>query len=143
MLDGQLDTISAGAIEIAFGGSSDRVNDLSAFLDGIYGCPKSRRDSSHIDPESCLALEELVGNHASVIGDKIATMVLDMIRGDKMDLFESKLVADACVKKLEELRQQLERATEQCEESITEKLTLISEVSFDKSRAKPEVLANF
>jgi serine/threonine protein kinase len=143
ILEGQLEAISAGAIEIAFGGSSDRVSDLSAFLDGIYGCPKSRRDSGHVDPESCLALEEVIGNHANVVGDKIATKVLDLIRGDKMELFDSKRFADSSVKRLEQLRQQLERATEQCEEGISQQLAMISQISIDKSRAKPDVLSNF
>jgi len=143
ILEGQFDAISAGAIDIAFGGSSERTSNLSAYLDGIYGCPISRRDSSHVDPESCLALEEKVGNCASEIGDKISTKVLEMVGGEKMNLFEAKLTANACITKLAGLREQLERASEQCEQSIHQLLATISQSSIDRTRAKPVDLENF
>ena len=75
LFEGNYAAISKGAKEIVLGGTSDRLVHLESYLDGALGCPPSRRDSSHVDPEVCLEMEELLGNQAITVGDRIATAI--------------------------------------------------------------------
>lgn len=143
MLDGQFEAIAKGAKNVASRRSSDRQANLAAYLDGILGCPRYRRDASHVEPESCLELEELVGNTAHVVGDALVSSVLEMVSGNKMRLHDCERTATACGTILDGLRQQLDRATSQCEQQLTEQMQQIAATTTDVSRAKSAELQRF
>jgi hypothetical protein len=143
ILEGQLDAIISGAKDIALSGSTNRLANLTAFMDGIFGCPTSRRDSSHSDPEICNELEELIVKEANVIGDRLATMVLEMFSGNEMNLHKSRLTVDASRAKIDGLRKQLERASIQCESEIQSRLSNLAQISKEKSRNKHDEQEKF
>ena len=136
MLDGEFDSIVDGIRDILLSETSNSNASLNSFMDGVFGCQSSLRDVSHCDPEICHELEKLVVEKANVIGDQLASTVLDMISGDQMNLHKSMLAVTAVRARISGLRQQLELASTQCESEIKTRLSNLSKIPIEKVRSK-------
>ncbi len=138
-----IEAIAVGAEGIALGGSSDRLANLAAYWDGALGCPPSRRDSSHVDSEVCLQMEELLGTQASFLGDQVATSVIALLETEKLDLGKAKMALESWGSQLQGSSDQVDRATVMCDEQATLQLTALQALSIDRVRSKPDERKKF
>jgi hypothetical protein len=126
------------AIEIASDLTSDRLTNLTAYLDSALGCPPSRRDNSHVDPESCIEMEEAIGSDADLVGGELSSQLLELMNCSEMNLYNAKLAVDCCLSKLDEIHQNLDRETAQHETGARQLLASMNEISIEKARVKAD-----
>lgn len=143
MIDDRMQSITDAARAVALKPSRERLMNLSAFMDGMFGCQTSQRDGMQVDPEICLELRDLAGNTAVGVGDQLATMLIEMISGNELNLHRCKQMADGCMTEVKELRAQLERTIPQREAMITQAMLAMNEISIDEMNSKSEEMAKF
>ena len=140
-LDGSLEPIFDGAREIAYGPAQDRCENLQAYLDGAFGCPKSSPAAEDVDPEMCLGLQDVVGSLGLETGDQLSSAILGLIDGSELKLHDAKLTSQVSLKQIKALGEQLARALGQCEDSTREQLQLIQ--NFDQEQQDPDTLESY
>lgn len=143
ILDDSFAQIVDGAREIATGNSRDRLSNLRAYLDGALGCPPSRRDTSHVDPEVCVEMEEAVGSDADLIGSQLSSRLLEMMDRKEMNLFNVKLSVDCCISKLQTLSDNLGRFAIQCDHKTEQLISSMNEIPIVKVRTKTDEREKF
>ena len=143
IFEGGYSAISDGARDIVLGGTSDRLIHLSAYLDGALGCPLSRRDSSHVDPEICLQMEEVLGGEAVAIGDEISSSVIGLLSTCQLDLSRAKSTVESLGEKLTGWGQQVSHLTTVCEQQVESLLSQLQEISVEKARTKRDEKEKF
>ncbi len=139
----KLDSIITSANDIVLSGSEHRLSNLTEFMDGIFGCPPSRRDSSHHDPEICGELEKLVVKEANAVGSGLAAVILEMISGNELSLQKPRRTVETCRARIDGIRRQLEQAATQCESELQLRLSNLGQFSSEKIRGKVEEKARF
>jgi serine/threonine protein kinase len=143
IFEGDFSSISAGARDIVLRGTSDRLKHLSAYLDGALGCPPSRRDSSHVDPEVCLQMEEIVNGEAVAIGDDLSSSVIDLLCKSQLELSRAKTTVNSIVAALDSAGENVSHLTTICEHQIESSLAQLKEISVEKARTKKEEKEKF
>ena len=123
--------ISRDAQEILLNGTSNRLVHLQSYLDGALGCPPSRKDSSHLDPEVCLEIDELFGNEAVAIGDQISSAIFQLLSDSNLELNRAKSAVGFWRDELEQAIEQLNNATILCEANIEKQLLQFDGVSLE------------
>ncbi len=108
--DHDFERIITAACETAVGPSEHRLQELVDYLDGTLGCPRNRRDTSHVDPEFCTKFGLDLGQAAVVVGDQISTGILDLISGSSLQLYRANSIVSEWLKDLETASQQIHRA---------------------------------
>lgn len=137
------EAIAQGAQDILLGGNSNRLSHLQSYLDGALGCPPSRKDSSHLDPEVCLQLDELLGNEAVAIGDQISTSIFELLSESNLELNRAKSAVTCWNEELEKAIEQLNNATILCEEKIQAQFLLLESISLEKARTRQDERQKF
>ena len=128
------EAIAQGAQDILLGSSSDLLSHMQSYLDGALGCPPSRKDSSHLDPEVCLQLDELLRNESLAIGDQISTAIFELLSGSNLELSRAKSAVTCWNQELAKSIDQLSNATILCEENIQAQLLQFEDIFAEKAR---------
>jgi len=144
VLNNAFEPIIEGARDIASKKSAKRRENLQAYLDGIFGCPRSRRTAGDIDPELCLEMEDLVGSLGLETGDKFSQEILGLIDGSELKLHNAKVTSEATLHQIKALSEQLGRAISQCEGLTEQLLSQLQDIEIgSKSDALESHLAEY
>lgn len=143
ILDDSFQSIVDGAKEIAVSPSKGRLSNMIAYLDGALGCPPSRRDTSHVDPEVCVEMEEAVGSDADLAGGKLSNHLMGMMDGSEMNLHNLQMAVSCCISKLEMLCEDMGRSSTQFETKSAQLMQAMEEFSMEKVLAKADERARY
>lgn len=138
VFEGNYEAIANGAQGIVMSSKGDHARHLASYLDGALGCPPSRRDASHVDPEVCLQMEETLGDAASEVGERVATQIMDLLNPSQLELSRAKSANKIWEDQLEAAALQFNRAAGVCEQQLEQLTVQLAAVSLEKIRAKKD-----
>lgn len=135
-LGGSFTAITMGAQELLRTRKSDGTGHLANYLDGALGCPPARRDSSHVDPEVCLELEETMATASIPLAKQVSASISELLNREQLDLVRATSSIATWKEKLNAACEQVQRASQLCLHNADLLLQEIATLVSSSSNAK-------
>lgn len=107
----ELESRRKQVLDLIEGGQTDIRAIMRDVADEIFGCPSSQRDSSYVDSEHCLQIDDEIGSDAQDVGEIIAEVILKQLKQEKLELGFAKAVANHACDQVDALTDALDQKT--------------------------------